>query len=387
VSKLSQAFEEPMRVMRVDAEVVRPGVVRIDSENVAAMTLTLPPELRGQTGTVTAVWNGKPHELISDSNTVVLANSAMNTRDLRKRPGLEGPLPDIINTPFAVVVGTTSRDPLMRQYCAQKAEAFAALWRIWQHQPLRFFKDTEISRADQQKYSLILIGGADANSVTRSLGSRLPLAVTANSVTIGGRRIAATDAVAQMIYPHPLHSQRYVMAVAATSPAGMYFWKPALVHYSFGFGLTGWDWLVQDGRVPPLGDPARLEGTALAAGVFDARWQVHDESTIITGEPRTRWPLRHAPSPESKISAVDLQENVGRYELFPGYIAEVGHASDGLTIKVPGEPVGPLITESTGSFSLPMTGEPVQFVRDPQGQVTAMQFVNQGRTIAARRVP
>jgi hypothetical protein len=34
-----------------------------------------------------------------------------------------------------------------------------------------------------------------------------------------------------------------------------------------------------------------------------------------------------------------------------------------------------------------MTGEPVQFVRDPQGQVTAMQFVNQGRTIAARRVP
>ena len=181
--------------MRVNAEAIRPGLIRIDTENVAALTLTPASALRGNGDNVTVVWNGKSQETRAVDGVINLAQSNITSRTLRKRPELPGLLSDVINTPFAVVVGTTSTNAQMRKHCAQKADAFAQLWQQWQHQPLRFFKDTEISAADQEKYSLILIGGADSNAITRKLWKRIPLKVTADAVTIDGRRFVAKDAV------------------------------------------------------------------------------------------------------------------------------------------------------------------------------------------------
>lgn len=380
-------FEEPLRVIRAEAEVIRPGTVRVDSDNAAVLSLSLPAELRGNGDVVTVVWNGKSQEVKPVSGVIELRKPAAVASGLRKHPELAGALSDVIRTPFAIVVGTISRDPQMREFCAQKAAAMAALWRRWQHQPLRTFKDAEISRADQERYSLILIGGADSNAVTRTLAAKLPFKVAIDSVTVDQHRIATTDAVLQLIYPHPLNAERYVMVVAATSAHGMYFWTPSLVHPQLGFSLLQADWRVQDGRRMPANESIAPDDAYVASGVFDARWRLQDRWTFEANrQRRDRWPLRHAPQAGRKVPATALQANAGRYELLPGFTVTVVNTADSLTLQIPGVPPMALIAESETSFSDALTGGAVEFVRDPQGLVTSMEMDNVGTIMVARRL-
>lgn len=219
------AFEEPLQAMDVDAEVLRPGLIRLDTQNVGAIRLSPPPALRGQLA-LKVVWNGVHLKATPDPDgTILLQKPDAKVETGDKRAGLQGGLSNFIATPFAVVMGTSSADPRMRTYCREKAEAFVQQWMNWQHVKPRLFRDVELTPADEQHYSLLLVGGADANLVSRRLVPRLPLRVTADAVTIDGHHFTAHDAVVQMIYPNPLARTRYVMVVAATSADGMYFWE------------------------------------------------------------------------------------------------------------------------------------------------------------------
>jgi S-layer protein (TIGR01564 family) len=95
-------------------------------------------------------------------------------------------------------------------------------WRDWQKQEPRVFKDTEIKDADLSKYSLLLVGGPDANRVTRKLADRLPLRISVDRITIDGKDFAVKDAAVQMLYPNPLNPERYVWIAAGTSTDGLY---------------------------------------------------------------------------------------------------------------------------------------------------------------------
>ena len=381
------AFVEPLRVMRADAEVIRPGLIRIDTENVAALSLTPASALRGNGDDVTVVWNGKSQEIKAVDGVINLAQSNITSRTLRKRPELPGLLSDVVNTPFAVVVGTTSTDAQMRKHCAQKADAFAQLWQQWQHQPLRLFKDTEISAADQENYSLILIGGADSNAISRKLSKLIPLKVSADAVTIDGRRFATKDAVVQMIYPNPLNARRYVMVVAGTSAAGMYFWKPPVVHPALGYAILPFDWLIADGRTQSAAQRADRDDLLVAAGVFDAQWKIADDSTVVgRQELRSRLTLRQAPPAGWKVPQASLQANAGLYQVAPGFYVEVINTGDSLAVSIPGQAPVPLIAESDTSFSNALTGAPVRFVRDEQGRIASAEADNFGVLLVAPRL-
>ena len=86
---------------------------------------------------------------------------------------------------------------------AAKAEALSDLWERWQHVKPRVFRDVDISPLDVPRYSLLLLGGPDANAVSASMARVLPLKVTRDSVTLDGRRFIVNDAVVQMLYPNP----------------------------------------------------------------------------------------------------------------------------------------------------------------------------------------
>jgi hypothetical protein len=157
-----EAREAALQLMDVDAEVIAPGLLRLDTRNVAAVALSPPARFGPSSGSWQVVWNGQPYTV--DRRDGQLQLSSTKAGPLRKRPGLEGPLSDVIATPFAVVVGTASPEPQMRQRCREKAEAFARLWETWQRVPPRVFRDDEITSAQEQAYSLLLVGGADARA-------------------------------------------------------------------------------------------------------------------------------------------------------------------------------------------------------------------------------
>ena len=375
-----EARESPFQLMDVDAEVTAPGVVRLDTRNVTAVALTPPASLGPASGPWRVVWNGQAYPVTLRDGAARLSSST-KTGALRKRAGLEGPLSEIVTTPFAVVVGTASADPLMRQRCREKAEAFAQLWRTWQRQPARLLRDDEITADQEKSYSLLLVGGPEANRVTRSIAAKLPLQVEKDAVTVDGRRMPATDAVVQMIHPSPFHPDRYVAVVAATSADGMYFWKPAMWNLVFGYAASAWDWSVQDGRRVVVSGAGLEEKGWVAAGMFDGQWRRDDRNSIVgDADLRARSPLRRAPRPGGPSPAA-LEAFVGRYQLAPGFVVAVAQKEGRLILEMPSWPPIELLPESETEFGLSLTGAQVTFKRNAEGRVDGWVFYDGGREI------
>jgi poly(3-hydroxybutyrate) depolymerase len=378
-----EAFEEPLRMIEVDAQVLRPGVVRLDTRNVAALRLDLPEELRGSSG-LRVTWNGRNIAAMHDARGAILLQAPdekLSPGD--KRPGLEGGLSNLITTPFAIVEGTASRDPRMRELCHRKARAFAERWAAWQHVMPRVFRDDELTAADERRYSLLLIGGPDANRVTRRLASRLPLHIDGRSVTIDGKRFEAVDAVVEMIYPSPAQPARYVTVVAATSTEGMYFWDPtSLWQMPLGYPTQPLDWTIRDGRLVALGFGLGSGRSAVASGVFDRHWRLADDG-IFRGDAalRAASPLRHPPHDPHALAPSSMVSYVGRYEAF-----KVSASGQGLALDTGDGLRYALAEESDNVFAVGDTGAVAIFSRDARGDISGLTLNESGQQWAAKRL-
>jgi hypothetical protein len=377
--------------MELDAEVIEPGVIRLDTDNVASVVLSPPRALRGTSETLRVVWNGSEQTVRpgTDGRAMVTA-SDMTAAPLQKRAGLEGQLSNFITTPFLIVVGTASDDARMRRLCRTKAETFAALWRSWQHVEPRVMEDRGVTALEEQRYSLLLIGGSDANLVSRRLMPRLPVNVESDAVTIDGRRIAATDAVLQLIYPspsaNPAQPDRYVLLVASTSTEGMYFWNPLSWNPVAGFPTLSLDWTIRDGRRITRPNGLGAERGWVASGVFDRNWR-RDDRWVFPGDAQLRAasPLRHAPKPGFTPPASTLDAYAGHYQMF-GLPARLVHDGEKLVIDVQGLPVSDLVAESAEEFAFGASGASLLFQRDAAGAVTGFLMNDEGFILPFTRV-
>ena len=282
-----QAWNEPLQIMRVDAEVMAPGLVRLDTDNVASVELSPPRELMGADKTLRVVWNGEERSIPLDANGTARVTAAPDKKSAlpAKSPALEGGLSNFFTTPFVVVVGTTASDLEMRKVIQEKADALAQAWKTWQHVPPRMLTDAQVTPEIERQYSLLLVGGANANAVSRRMASRLPLQVARDSVTLQGRKFKASDAVAQMIYPNPSQPDRYVLLVAATSPAGMREWRTdGYVHPVYGYPTLGLDWVISDSRRAQTESAGFDNRYGIASGAFDLSWRRDDRWTFLGDE-------------------------------------------------------------------------------------------------------
>jgi hypothetical protein len=255
----------PLEFMHVDAEVVDRNLIRLDTDNVVDVVLS-PSALVDAAKPVAVVWNGVAHGLrLGPDGMLRLTDPAYRPAALRKTTKLPGSINDLFNTPFAVVVGTSSKDPRTRELCRARGEQFKKAWEQWQKYPPRYFLDTEITPAEIAKYSLILIGGADANGVTAKLAAGIPLKVSGETITVGTGRDArsfhAPDAGVQLIYPNPRNPERYVLVAAGTSPMALGYVAPAPRN------LVEWDFVIDDGHVPAFKQWSTLERTRVASGM------------------------------------------------------------------------------------------------------------------------
>lgn len=175
------------------------------------------------------------------------------------------------------------------------------------------------------------------------------------------------------------------MLVASTSAAGMYFWRPATTHPVLGFALSGWDWRLLDERRPPASNPNTADNAAIAAGVFDAAWHRDERWTIEADvQRRAGWKLRRAPAPVYAASITSLQAVAGSYEIVPGFLLQFVNHSGELIARAPGVR---MVAESELAFVHPMTGDSLEFVRDPERQGERHGAGDFGRTIFARSMP
>ena len=277
----------PFAFMQIDAEFVAPNVVRLDTENVLAVSLAPGGELMDSTRPLTVVWNETDVRIVPlDHGRAVLCVPDYRPGPLLKRPALAGSADDVQTTPFAIVLGTISSDPRMRAFCERQAQMLVHGWEDWQKVTPRFFRDVDLSDEEAKAYSLILIGGPDANSVSKKLWDALPVRIEGNTVTLDGHSFEAPDAALQLVYPHPLNPNRYVLLMAATSATGMFYTADMPGEFDF---------CLQDGRQPRPDKPTHLTDLRVACGSFNHAWRFADEF-LFQGDPAVR-----AASPRAKV--------------------------------------------------------------------------------------
>ncbi len=371
----------PLEFMVLDAEVVDPNTIRLDTQNVAAVTLSPSKALVDPTKPVKVMWNGLPQQVSLKAGKMVLRDPACQDAAVRKTPSLPGTMSDFTTTPFAIVIGTVSKDPEMMEMCRNTADVAIKYWRDWQKQEPRVFKDTELSDADAARYSLQLIGGPDANAVTAKLAARLPISMTAEEITIDGKSFKAQNAAVQMIYPNPLNPERYVLLVAGNSVDGLYVSDP------LNRDLGDWDFAIMDGRYAPSAKRIPNVKARVVTGVFDPYWRIND-SLLFQGDPEIRTgltPLRR-PKPNQNIDPKAFEAYAGQYQIAGGPLIAVFLEGPRLMGKAGGQPAVELIPESETTFFVREMNGRVVFTRDASGKVTGLTASEGGGNFTAAKV-
>jgi dienelactone hydrolase len=358
----------PLEFMALDAEVVDPNTIRLDTQNVAAVTLSLSKALVDPAKSLKIIWNGNVREAnLKDGRVRIVAEKAANQNALSKSPALPGTISDFTTTPFAIVVGTVSKDPEMVEMCREKADAAIKYWRDWQKQEPRVFKDTELTDSEAARYSLLLFGGPEANAVTAKLAGRLPIRIAADEIAVDGKSFRVTNAAVQMLYPNPLNPARYVLLDAGSSVDGLYMCDP------LNRDLGDWDFAILDGRYPPQAQRVPQYKSRVVSGVFDASWRLND-SLLVRGDEEIRSktnPIRR-PRPDPNIDSKVFAAYAGQYQIPNGPIITVTLDGSKLTVAVPNQSPVDLIPESETTFFVREINARLVFVRDPSGKITGV---------------
>jgi hypothetical protein len=285
---------DPWQMINVDAQFTSPGMLRLDTDNVCRITLLPPSELLDRSGRASIVWTGGRLRVVSFRN----GPATLNARNYSgpadgKSAAQPGKMASIFSMPFAIVIGTTSPDPLMRQAIHAASGQMIERWQQAQHTRPRVYLDTDVPQSVAASCSLILVGGPADNAVAHRLcvstSSSLapatppstaasdpprpevgplpyvPLVVLPSGFEIDGQVFSAENAVAGVLYPSPLNHDRYVEVLAATSPAGMLFAQ----------GLpSDVDFAIVDGPAAAPVNGVPDSSVIVADGMFDNGWRM-----------------------------------------------------------------------------------------------------------------
>ena len=304
-------FRRELAFARVEAEVLRPGRVRVRTSNVQTLALQLPAALVGPCTTVSVTIDDGPAHTCTPHSTQPHwfsfdADQGLWTRGQRftgkKTAAVEGPFQHVFSTPFVVVYGTQSHDPIENRVLRDEAQRFARQWAKRYGKPCRITADEDLDAHSAGLLSLVLYGGPWANRWTAKLMPELPLTVTPEAVTFGHERCEGPDVGVKLCFPSPLNANRYVALIAATTWRGI--WQ------SNGRFGNWFDWGAYDNHnwfdFAVFDAKTWSPETFRVVGFFDRNWQTRPGLTW-TGVPALR-ELRHpfaaprakpAPDPKS----------------------------------------------------------------------------------------
>ena len=183
-----------------------------------------------------------------------------------KRPGLQGPIDDAFTERFLCVRGTGKPwNVAVQRYSEASLKRFAEEWRHYFRGQLPIKDDTEVTESDIRLSNLILFGDPGSNSWIAKTLPQLPLAWTAEKLTLAGQEYGAADHIPALIAPNPLPGceQRYIVL-----NSGHTFREAELSKVNYLLFPRWGDWAVL--QIDPKRDPAApAEEKILRAGYFD----------------------------------------------------------------------------------------------------------------------
>lgn len=180
----------------------------------------------------------------------------------KKRAGVSGPLDDIDRHARVIVYGT--QDPEQTEENRMVAEHFASFDTFAARYPVK--SDAEITEAEINASSVVLIGNTKSNRWTALFEPSLPVKFEPAAITFRGKRYEGTDVGVSFIHPHPRNEREYVVVHAGAGVAGTLSSRH-LPRFSP-------DFLVYDSRMTAQrGGHLLDQRQVLEGGYFDLEWK------------------------------------------------------------------------------------------------------------------
>jgi poly(3-hydroxybutyrate) depolymerase len=259
----------------VDADWKRTGEIAIKTRNIKAMTLQNDEVLRAHPVS-TIVVDGAAVPVSPEATKWPLVRSVGGWRldtagyvsdGIRKRPGLAGPIDDAYFEPLLFVYSDddAAEERLTRRLAHTLRKPSRGVTVEW---PVK--RASEVTAADIETRSLVIIGTPSHNSLLRRIGASLPIRVEGDTIAVGDERFGGSAPAAAFIYPNPINPDRYVVVYTATSLEGLF--------YTDHLPQTAPDYIVFDGPTwRRKGGRPLIDRPVLTAGFFDKNWNVKGE--------------------------------------------------------------------------------------------------------------
>lgn len=279
VDELTRHWEQA----RVRAEIDRAAnAVAIKTQGVAALTLDFPagkaPFDPRRPVTVTidgqSLASDRP---ASDQSWQAAFHRAMdgwkagprpvgNPDDLRKRPGLQGPIDDAFLDSFLFVHPSAQgwHEPTAVWVDAEMERA-KEQWRRHFRGVVRVKEDREITDEDLARHHLVLWGDPASNTLLGRIIGKLPISWTKEAIKAGTDSFPADRHTLVAVYPNPLNPARYVVL-----NSGFTFREYTHLNNARQIPVLP-DWAVVDLTTPP-GNV--WPGKIVKADFFDETWKL-----------------------------------------------------------------------------------------------------------------
>jgi hypothetical protein len=193
---------------------------------------------------------------------------------LRKRPGLTGPIDDAFTSPFVVVPPERpGLSPEVDAFARREFEHFRRRWRELFRGELPVLAAADVTADVLRDRNLVLFGDPVSNPLIARVLRGLPIAWSADGLTIAGRTHPAASHVPLLVRPNPL-------AAATAASTGRYVvLNSGITFRDEADASNAWqnpklpDWAVVEATAP--GEP-RHPGRVVDAGFCDEAWGIVD---------------------------------------------------------------------------------------------------------------
>ncbi len=185
--------------------------------------------------------------------------------ELRKRPGLQGPIDDAFMDSFLFVLPTTvSGDETVQAWLEAESEHAMTHWRKHFRGDIRYVLDRDLTGEQIAAHNLIVFGNRDSSLVIKKIIDQLPIEWNDEHIKVGDAEVPRDGHVPVLIHPNPLNPDRYVVL-------------------NSGFTYREYDYLNNARQTPKLPDWALVDirggatsrdpGKVVAAGFFGEDWK------------------------------------------------------------------------------------------------------------------
>lgn len=276
------ALDEHWERASIDAEVSDGSRLRIETGNVAALTLEFPAgfapfevgkgveiAIDGDSLKGPAMASDRSWSLSLHREPVGWQVGPVVMKGVRKEHDLQGPIDDALMDAF-IFVRPTGKSSNGTFDAWSRAELDRAIehWRRHFRGDARVKDDSAITAEDIDGANLILWGDPESNAVLKKIMGDLPVEWTAQTIAVGDEKVPADTHALILIQPNPLNPKRYVVLNSSFT-----FREYAYLNNARQVPMLP-DWAIVDLSTKPT---SVSPGKVVAADFFDEQWQVKSQ--------------------------------------------------------------------------------------------------------------